>query len=123
MAKKSVAGTVDDPTIHFSELVVDGETYRLAYSFNSIALAEREAGCNLLAGLEGLGNLSAIQLRGLLWAAMKVAAPDIPIERAAALIRLDTMQSVTEALAKAYNLSMPEKKAEDPSEAEQPAQS
>jgi hypothetical protein len=122
MAKHSVAGTVADPTIEFADLKLAGKTYRLVYSFNAIAEAEHVAGCNLLAGLESLRDLTALQLRGLLYAAMSVADPKITIEQAGSLVRLDTIEPITEALGKAYQLSMPAKRA-DPPAASAPAES
>jgi hypothetical protein len=116
MAKHSVAGTVADPTIEFAELKLNGKIYRLSYSFNSIAEAEHVAGCNLLAGLESLLDLTALQ------AAMSVADPEVTIEQAGSLVRLDTIEPITEALAKAYRVSMPAKRA-DPPAASAPAES
>lgn len=104
--RKSVAGSVADPTLKFAKLKLGGEEYSLCYSFNAIAEAERVAGCNLLIALEGLQNLSAIQLRGLLYAALTKAHPDISIERAGALIGIKSLGPITTALASAYSLSM-----------------
>lgn len=122
MAKRSVAGTAADPTVPFAELEIDGKAYRLAYSFNAIAEAEHVAACNLLVGLERLSDLTALQLRGLLYAALGVANPKITIEQAGALVRLDTILPITLALAQAYRLSMPDKPV-DPPEASAPAES
>jgi hypothetical protein len=113
MAKRSVAGSAADPTIEFATLSIDDVEYKLAYSFNAIAEAESVTGCNLLRGLESLTDLSATQLRGLLYAAMTVAHPEFTIEQVGHLIRLDTIGPVTTALAEAYSLSMPKKKAEN----------
>lgn len=115
-SKRSVAGSAIDPTIEFAKLVVDEKEYRLAYSFNSIALAEAHAGCNLLRGLESLTDLSAVQLRGLLYAALTVAHPELTIADAGNLIRLDTIGPITTALAEAYTLSMPSAKKKSPDE-------
>ena len=122
MAKRTVAGTGADPVIQFANLELDGATYPLAYSFDAIAEAENIAGCNLLTGLENLQNLTALQLRGLLYAAMIVADPEITLKRAASLIRLDTITKVTNAMAEAYRLSMPDNK-QVPREADPPAKS
>jgi hypothetical protein len=111
MAKqRSVAGTKDDPTIQFADLTINGQSFRLCYSFNAIAIAESAAGCNLLRGLESLTDLSATQLRGLLYAALLVAQPEMTVEDAGRLIRLDTINPITAALAEAYSLSLPEQK-------------
>src|ERR1700727_1226726 len=91
MAKKSVAGTVGDPTIVFTPLVIDDHKYQLAFSFNAIAEAESKAGCNLLRGIKDYNDLSVTQLRGLLYAALTVSLPDITLEEAGNLLRLDTM--------------------------------
>lgn len=106
--RRSVSSTIADPIIKFAQLAIDGQTYQLAYSFNSIAVAEQVGGFNLLAGLENLKELTAGQLRGLLYAALILAQPDVTIEQAASLIRLDTLTAVTAALVEAYSLSMPE---------------
>jgi len=116
--KKSIAGTALDPTIQFATLTIDDQTYKLAYSFNAIALAEAASGANLLRGLESLSDLTALQLRGLLYAAMTVARPETTIEEAGALIRLDTIGIVTTALGEAYMLSLPESK-KNPVESDQ----
>ena len=107
---RSVAGTINDPTIKFADLTIDDQHFKLGYSFNSIALAEAETGTNLLSGLQSLTDLNAIQLRGLLYAALMIAHPDMTPDDAGALIRLDTLADCTMALASAYQLSLPEKK-------------
>jgi hypothetical protein len=113
MPKKSVAGSHADPTIQFSTLTIDDQKFSLCFSFNAIALGEHAAGCNLLNGLLNLqSGMSALELRGLLYAAMTVAKPDTTIEDAGKLIRLDTIGPVTMALAEAYSLSLPKKSVE-----------
>jgi|ERR1700722_837381 len=122
--RRTVAGTGVDPTIQFAKLTLPSGEYKLAYSFNSIAEAERVASCNLLEGLENLGALTALQFRGLFYAALSIAHPGMTIERAGDLIGLDAEErlAVANAIAKAYRLSMPEKKA-DPPAASAPAES
>lgn len=124
MAKKSVAGTVDDPTIEFVSIEIDGRQWNLCYDFNAIAIAEKLAECNLLQGIAGvvLHSMTASQLRGLFYAALLKAHPKITIDEAGSLININSMPDIREALMKSYGVSMPEKKP-DPSEAEQPAQS
>ena len=114
--KKSVAQTALDPTIQFAKLIIDDTEYSLCYSFNAIAEAEAASGTNLLRGLESLVDLSAIQLRGLLYAALLVSKPETTIEDAAKLIRLDTIGPITSALAQAYTLSMPSSKKSEEAE-------
>jgi hypothetical protein len=115
---RTVAGTPANPLVQFATLTIEGEQqYRLAFDFNAIAEAETAAGCNLLSGLQNLSDLTAMQLRGLLYAALRKAQPRLTIQAAGALIRLDTLAPITLALAEAYALSMPKKKA-DPIEAD-----
>lgn len=112
--RRLVSKTGANPTVEFSTLLLDGEKYKLVYNFNAIAEAEENAGCNLLGGLENLQNLTAIQLRGLLYAALGVAHPEITVTDAGRMIRLNTIAPITEALAEAYRLSMPEAKTSNP---------
>jgi len=79
----------------------------LTYDFNAIAEAEEPAGCNLLAALESLSDITAMQLRGLLFAAI-VSTPKPTIIECGELIRVDTIAPITTALADAYNLSLPD---------------
>lgn len=119
-SKRSVVGTPADPTLQFADLEIDGKIYKLAYSFQAIAEAEHLADCNLLDGLFSLQELTARQLRGLFHAALSMAQPKMTIEESTALIRLDTMLLIRLAIAKAYNLSIPDKKP-GPPEADPPA--
>jgi len=127
MARHSVSGTVGDPTVRFATLELAGEVYHLAYNFNAIAEAESLAGCNLLEGLESLTGLNARQFRGLLYAALafdirtftqegRTIRRRLSISEAGDLIAVDDVQrlKIAQALAEAYRLSMPEKKADPP---------
>lgn len=92
-----------------STLQIDGKTLALAYDFNAIADAEGPAGCNLLAALENLSDLSAQQLRGLLYAAIVVELPEVKptVVDCGNMVRLDTIAPITMALAKAYEIATP----------------
>jgi hypothetical protein len=128
--KKSVAGSSLDPTIKFSKITIDEREYSLAFSFNAIAEAERIAGCNLLAGAVSVWNnlgdadkQGALMLRGLLYAALSVAQPDISLQDAGKLIRVENITDIVSALHQAFALSLPESKEDDEpkkSETEQP---
>lgn len=121
MARLSVAKTPADPVVEYVPLEIDGETYRLAWDFNAIAEAEQiiNAGIpdpryqvNLLQGVARvlISAPTASQLRGLLYAAMRMAQPKITIEKAGALVRIDTTQDIVNGLARAYNASCPDGK-------------
>ena len=113
MAKpKTVSKAASNPTIKYAKVMVDGEIYALAFSFNSIAVAEESANVNLLKALGSLKDLTALQFRGLLYAALVDAQPDTTIESAGSLIRLDTMGLLQDKLAEAYINSMPQSKPE-----------
>jgi hypothetical protein len=90
-------------------LELDGKQHRLVYDFNAICAAESVAGCNLLHALENLGDLTGMQLRGLLYAAMKPFSADVTIEEVSVMIRLDAIGAITKSLAEAYALSVPGK--------------
>jgi hypothetical protein len=121
--KKTVANTVVDPTIRFATIELGEESFKLAYSFNSIAECEAKTGVNLLEGLNDLNNINAAMLRGLLWSAMIVAQPDTTIEDAGNLITFKNKQTIYNGIVNAYLLSMPdwEESTEDPTTPNQTA--
>src|SRR5689334_16781036 len=107
MARRTVAGTAADPTIKFAKLELDGKTYSLCYDFNAIAIAESLCpGSNLLHGLLSLQQLNAVQLRGLLYAALLKAHPTITLYQAGEFVRLDRVEQICRAIAEAYGLSV-----------------
>jgi len=110
--RESVAGTALDPVIEFATLEIDGETYHLAYDFNAIAEAEKLAEANLLHGMAALmfNSTTAVQLRGLFYAGLRKAHPKMTLAQVGAMIRIDTMPDIRDALLRAYNASLPEAK-------------
>ncbi len=120
--KKKAVKPAPNPTVKYAKLTLDGETYySLCFSFNAIAIAEQEAGVNLLKALDNLEDLSAAQFRGLLYAALTKAHPDMTLDDAGELVRLDTIPVISRALGQAYLNSLPERKQDEnppePSEA------
>lgn len=107
--QRSVAGTVEDPTLKFSTLELGGKTYRLALTYNLIAKAEPMSGCNMLEGLDNLHALSAVHFRGLAYCALHTAHPELTLDDVGDLIGLDPENrlSVIAAVAEAYRLAMP----------------
>jgi hypothetical protein len=116
MAKRSVAGTAADPTVEYVPIELSGSTWKLAYDFNAIAEAESITGCNLLQGVGGvlLHTMTATQFRGLFYAALRRAHPEITIHQAGLLMTIENMADIREALLKAYGVSMPERQADPP---------
>lgn len=91
-------------------LELDGEKYELVFDYNAVAEAEAETGgmVNLLHGILYLNSMSALQLRGLFYAALKPKQPKITLAEAGSLINLETMPLIMAGLAEAWKLSMPE---------------
>lgn len=111
---KSAAAAAESPAKGKTAAVeIDGVVYPLAYDFNRIADAEREAQCNLLSGLKDVANLSAPQLRGLFLAAIRAGDPKskLTIDQVGQLIRFNTIVPIVEALATSMLKSVPEQTA------------
>jgi hypothetical protein len=77
----------------------DPQVYTLEFDFNAICAAEAVTGCNLMRALAG-GEIFAAQTRGLLFACLKPAHPDVLLTEAGELLTRD-METVLEALSKA----------------------
>src|ERR1700735_1433665 len=101
-AKPSVVKAVQPS----ATLEIDGQKYELVYDYNAIAEAEIETGngVNLLHGIAAfmLRTMSALQLRGILYASLKPRQPDITLQQTGALIRIDTMQAISKAVNEAW---------------------
>lgn len=90
-------------------LAIDGIEYTLSYDFNRICMAESAAGCNLLEALGNLLSMSAVQLLGLLYAMIERDGKRVSREQVGALVRIDTIPAIEQALAEALRLSLPAK--------------
>ena len=110
--KSSVAGSADDPTIHPVKLELEGEEYTLIFDFNSIALAESITKVNLLEAIEFKG-ITAAQYRGIFYASLLKAQPEITLAEAGSLITLRYMPLITDAMVSAWIASMPAKDNEE----------
>lgn len=117
MPRKQIAHTTNDPTIDFTPLVIDGESYRLAFSFNSICLAERATGLNLLHAIQ-TQSLDSNQFRAIFFAALAVAHPSMTVEKAGNIIGFDTISLITEKISACWTASMAPAKKEESAEAE-----
>lgn len=104
---KTVANTKDDPTVPYVTLTLKGNDYKLAYSFNALALAEKATGLNMFQGLN-LQALNVLQLRAMLWASLLKAQPEMTLEDAGDLLSspVDCNIALT-AIANAWTASMP----------------
>jgi hypothetical protein len=106
MARKTVAGTASDPTIDYVKLSLNGKDYRLAFDFNSLAVAEQETGMDMLRAVR-FENLSVLQYRALLYAALLKAQPTITITDAGNLCTMANLGKITDGILSAYGISMP----------------
>jgi hypothetical protein len=77
----------------------DPVAYTLMYDFNEIAEAEGVTGANLLQAISDMRNMTAVQMRGLLYASLKRAHPQVLLVEAGTLLSRDSV-TVTKALAK-----------------------
>jgi hypothetical protein len=91
-----------------SKVTIDGVEYALVYDFNRIAEDEAGAGCNLLGALGHLVNLSAVEMRGLLFAmANRVdTGAHLTIEQAGKLVSLETIVPIYNAIFEACGVSV-----------------
>lgn len=76
----------------------DPQEYTLCYDFNQICDAEAVAGANLLNAVANKHSMNAVQMRGLLYACLKTAHPDVLLKEAGTLLSRDS-KTVTKALA------------------------
>ncbi|MBZ5621458.1 MAG: hypothetical protein LAQ69_22440 [Acidobacteriia bacterium] len=83
----------------------DPQEYRLEFDFNEVADAEPVAGCNLLAVMTRPQEMTAGQLRGLTYAALKKAHPVVTLKEAGWLITKHTAV-VSDAVAAVYGFTL-----------------
>ena len=122
MKKRTVSNTTADPTVPKVLLALDGEEYFLTWDFNSIARAESLTGLNLLFAVDLDPNISAGQLRGLLWAALQKFQPEMTLDQVGGMIHPRHAKTIIRALNEAFHGSQPdpEKKDEKSPNAETP---
>ena len=115
-----------DPTVRYTKLTLEGETYSLAFDFNALAVAEEISGLNLLQAMRSLGDLSVAQTRALLYAALLKKQPKLTLTEAGNLLNFRSLPVITKALGEALTNSLPEERASenppapDPEPAEHP---
>jgi hypothetical protein len=117
---KTVAGTASDPTVRYTKIELDGESYSLCYDFNAIATAEALTGTNLLQAIN-LSGMTATQMRGLFYATLLKAHPKTTVEDVSKLMSLANLAKITQAIVDTWTASLPDV-VTDPND-ETPAQS
>jgi len=117
---------VASPAVEFTPVTIDGREYSLSFSFNGLIEAERETKENLLQGVGKiiLGGMTAAQYRGVFYASLRTAHPDITLDQAGAILQVAflamDLERIREALLTTYHVSF--KKTEDPPAADPPAE-
>lgn len=85
--------------MRFTELQIDGETYKLVWDFNALCEAEGMTGCSLL-------SLStSTQMRGAFYASLRTYHSQVDLAGAGRLIGIAGVARVMEALGAAFELS------------------
>ncbi len=89
--------SIDDAGKVTFHLENDPIVYTLVYDFNELADAEAVAQTNLLQAVSSLQNMTAVQMRGLLYACLKTSHPLVLLKEAGDLLSKDSA-TVTRAL-------------------------
>ena len=99
--KNQVAGTVgQDPTLPNVSLILGGVERHLCYDFNAIVQVELLTGINLLKS--AITELSATNLRALLWSALLKENPDLTIDEVGSWITLQKAAFIHQAIITAW---------------------
>jgi hypothetical protein len=121
MKHNSVAGKPGlDPTLPNVSLILGGVKRSLAFDFNAIVLAEKVTGVNLLKAI--VNEITATNLRGLLWAALLKENPELNLEEVGSWITMRNAGTIHEALVMAWFGSVAEVDGEGETEGEETAQ-
>lgn len=83
----------------------------LRFTLNAMCAFEEATGKNIFSN--ALNNLSAKEIRALLWACLTDEDPTLTIEQVGGLITLDNMTEVAEKLNEALAVAMPDKEAKE----------
>lgn len=111
--KNTVTGTTADPILHFTDVRLNGKTYKLIYDFEAVAKAEDLTGIPLLVGVDW-GHINARRIRAMLFASLLKACPELKLEDVTKLINVRNLPKIERALIDAWVTSTPE--AEDEKE-------
>lgn len=112
MPKKNIAGTAADPTVRFTPLTLNGQTYQLAYDFEAIAQAEELTGLSLLVGVNW-SQIGVRQIRAMLYASLLKAQPKITLDDLTPLLTVRNIAPIERALAAAWVESTPDPEKKD----------
>jgi hypothetical protein len=89
-------------------ITIDGRQLTLRWDFNSLVRAEKQSGVNILSAVTHMvSGLTSEELRGLLLAFLLPDQPDVTVDEAGALLRIDTILLITQAIDTAISETMP----------------
>lgn len=99
--KNQVAGKVgQDPTLPNVSLILNGVERHLAFDFNAIVQVELLTGINLLKS--AITELSATNVRALLWASLLKENPDLTVEEVGGWITMHNVVLIQQAVITAW---------------------
>lgn len=109
MNQETVAGTPADPTVRYTKLELDGETYHLCFDFDAVAKAEEMTGMGLLFGVDW-SMITAPRMRAMLCACMLKAHPKTKPQDLTKYIVHKNLLKIQTALVDAWVNSTPDEK-------------
>ena len=83
----------------------------IRFDLNAMSNFEKVTGRNILTN--ALENLSANEIRALLWACLTDEDPSLTIEQVGKFVTLENMTEVAEKLNEAFTVAMPDKEAKE----------
>jgi hypothetical protein len=110
MKTRKVAGTPADPTLPKTPITIGGTTYDLCFDLGALAEAEQALNreghnVNLLAALPVM-NLANVRV--IFAAAIRKFHPEITFEQAMAMITLQNVYLIANAVSEAWQAALPE---------------
>lgn len=94
----------NNPTQPTVKIILDKER-RLLFDFNALAQMEKVTGKSFLSG-ELWDNLSATDVRALVWAGLLDEDPEITLEEVGKMLHMGNAMKMLEAVKEAWDLSM-----------------
>ena len=90
-----------NPIVQFTDVELKGKIYKLCWDFHAIAIAEELTDQDLLLRNEP-SRITAKQLRGMLYAGLLRAHPEITLDEVTDLITFKNAPNIADALTKAW---------------------
>ena len=103
------------PTKKFTSLVIGEETYSLLFDLNGLALAESLCDVNLLSTID-MTDLNVSKLRGMFFATLLRAHPEMTIEMAGDLMMQVGINKASKALIETWKAAQPPADPNQPTE-------